>query len=71
MVAHIVFLSNARLVTMVPLIKKDIIKELSTQKNNLVMTNSLMQEQHDEDMTQSLIKNEMIMLQWVLVYGST
>lgn len=55
MVAHIVFLSNAQLVTMVPLIKKDITKELSTQKNILVMTNSLMQEQHDEDMTRSLI----------------
>jgi len=35
------------------------------------MTKSLMQEQHDEDMTQSLIKNEMIVLQWVLVYGGT
>jgi hypothetical protein len=30
------------------------------------MTNSLMQEQHDEVMTQLLIKNEMIMLQWYM-----
>jgi hypothetical protein len=70
MVAHILFLNNAQLVTMVPLIKKDITKELSTPKKNLVMTNSLMQEQYDENMT-SLIKNEMIMLQWMLVYGRT
>jgi hypothetical protein len=48
MVAHILFLNNAQLVTMVPLIKKDITKELSTPKKNLVMTNSLMQEQYDE-----------------------